>query len=81
MWTTKETKREYRGIEIVKYEGSKMKDFFRKRDPRTFQRGDSMYVKWHSYDVNINDVKHEFEKLKDAKEFIDSILNKNEKTL
>ncbi len=74
MWTTKETKREYRGFEIVKYEGSKMKDFFRKRDPRTFQSGDSKFTKWHSYQVMIKDVKYEFEKLKDAKEFIDSKL-------
>ena len=74
MWTTKETKREYRGFEIIKYEGSKMKDFFRKRDPRTFQRGDSKFTKWHSYQVTINDVKYEFEKLKEAKEFIDSKL-------
>jgi len=74
MWTTKETKREYRGFEIVKYEGSKMKDFFRKRDPRTFQSGDSKFTKWHSYQVMIKDVKYEFQKLKDAKEFIDSKL-------
>jgi hypothetical protein len=52
MWTTKETKREYRGVEIVKYEGSKMKDSFRKKDPRTFQSGDSKFTKWHSYTVN-----------------------------
>jgi hypothetical protein len=74
MWTTKEIKRVYRGVEIVKYEGSKMKDFFRKRDSRTFQSGDSMYTKWHSYEVIINDVKHDFQKLKDAKEFIDSLI-------
>ena len=47
MWTTKETKREYRGVEIVKHEGSKMKDSFRKKDPRTFQSGDSKFTKWH----------------------------------
>ena len=74
MWTTKETKREYRGVEIVKYEGSKVKDVFRKRDPRTFQSGDSKFTKWHSYQVIIKDVKYEFDKLKDAKEFIDSKL-------
>jgi len=45
MWTTKETKREYRGLEIIKYEGSKMKDTFRKKDPRTFQSGDSKFTK------------------------------------
>jgi hypothetical protein len=81
MWTTKETKRVYRGIDIVKYEGSKMKDFFRKKDSRTFQSGDSMYTKWHSYEVIINNVKHDFQKLKDTKEFIDSELKKNEETL
>ena len=54
MWTTKETKRVYRGVEIVKYEGSKMKDFFRKRDPLTFQSGDSKFTKLHSYTVNLN---------------------------
>lgn len=81
MWTTKETKRMYRGIEIVKYEGSKMKDFFKKRDPRTFQSGDSMYTKWQSYVVNSNEVKYEFEKLKEAKEFVDSLIKKNEETL
>jgi hypothetical protein len=81
MWTTKETKRVYRGVEIVKYEGSKMKDFFRKRDPRTFQSGDSKFTKWHSYTVNLNEVKYEFDKLKDAKEFVDSLLKKNEETL
>ncbi len=74
MWTTKETKREYRGFEIVKYEGSKMKDSFRKKDPRTFQSGDSKFTKWNSYEVNFDDVKYDFEKLKDAKEFIDSKL-------
>jgi hypothetical protein len=71
MWTTKETKREYRGFEIIKYEGSKMKDDFRKRDPRTFQSGDSKFTKWHSYEVTIDGVKYQFDKLKDAKELID----------
>ena len=74
MWTTKETKREYRGFEIIKYEGSKMKDFFRKRDHRTFQSGDSKFTKWHSYQVTIDGVKYEFEKLKEVKELIDSKL-------
>jgi hypothetical protein len=78
MWTTKETKRVYRDIEIIKYEGSKMKDFFRKRDPRTFQSGDSMYTKWHSYETVINGIKYESELLRDVKEFIDLQLNKNE---
>ena len=41
MWTTKETKRTYRGMEIIKYEGSKMKDSFRRRDPRTHQKDDT----------------------------------------
>ena len=81
MWTKKETKRMYRDIEIIKYEGSKMKDSFRKRDPRTFQSGDSMYTKWHSYVVNYNEVNYEFEKLKEAKEFVDSLIKKNEETL
>ena len=40
-----------------------MKDFFRKRDPRTFQSGDSKFTKWHSYTVNVNDIKYEFDKL------------------
>jgi hypothetical protein len=81
MWTTKETKREYRGVEIVKYEGSKMKDSFRKKDPRTFQSGDSRFTKWHSYTVNLNDLTYEFDKLKDAKEFIDLYIKSNEETL
>ena len=81
MWTTKETKREYRGVEIVKYEGSKMKDSFRKKDPRTFQSGDSEFTKWHSYTVNVNDLTYEFDKLKDAKDFIDLYIKSNEKTL
>ena len=81
MWTTKETKREYRGVEIVKYEGSKMKDSFRKKDPRTFQSGDSKFTKWHSYTVNVNDLTYEFDKLKDAKEFIDLYIKSDEETL
>ena len=81
MWTTKETKRTYRDFEIIKYEGSKMKDSFRRRDPRTFQKDDNKFTKWHSYSVNINDLTYEFEKLKDAKEFIDSLIKNDEKTL
>ena len=81
MWTTNETKRTYRGMEIIKYEGSKMKDSFRRRDPRTFQKDDNKFTKWHSYSVNVNDLTYEFEKLKDAKEFIDSYIKSNEKTL
>ena len=74
MWTTKETKRQYRGVTIWKFEGSKVKDSFRNRDPRTIQSGDSKFTKWHSYQVIIKDVKYEFDKLKDAKELIDSKL-------
>ena len=81
MWTTKETKRTYRGIEIIKYEGSKMKDSFRRRDPSTFQKDDNKFTKWSSYTVNVNDHKYDFEKLKDAKEFIDSLIKTNEETL
>lgn len=81
MWTTKETKRTYRGIEIIKYEGSKMKDSFRRRDPRTFQKDDNKFTKWHSYSVNVYDLKYDFEKLKDAKEFIDSLIKDDEETL
>ena len=81
MWTTKLTKRTYRDMEIIKYEGSKMKDSFRRRDPRTLQKDDSRFTKWHSYNVNINDLTYEFEKLKDAKEFIDSYIKSNEETL
>jgi hypothetical protein len=51
-----------------------MKDYFRKKDPRTFQSGDSKFTKWHSYEVTIDGVKYDFDKLKDAKEFIDSKL-------
>ncbi len=45
MWTTKETKREYRGVTIWKFEGSKVKDSFRRRDPRTFQKTKSQLPK------------------------------------
>jgi hypothetical protein len=51
-----------------------MKDVFRKRDPRTFQSGDSKFTKWYSYEVTFDGVKYNFEKLKDAKELIDSKL-------
>ena len=81
MWTTKETKREYRGVTIWKFEGSKVKDSFRNRDPRTIQKDDNRFTKWHSYSVNINDLTYEFDKLKDAKEFIDSYIKSNEETL
>ena len=81
MWTTKETKRTYRDMEIIKYEGSKMKDSFRRRDPRTLQKDDNKFTKWHLYNVNINDLTYEFDKLKDAKEFIDSYIKSNEETL
>jgi len=59
MWTTKETKREYRGVTIWKIEGSKVKDIFRRRDPRTFQKDDSRFTKWHSYQVEIFGIKYE----------------------
>jgi hypothetical protein len=51
-----------------------MKDSFRKKDPRTFQSGDSKFTKWHSYETTIDGVKYDFDKLKDVKEFIDSKL-------
>jgi hypothetical protein len=51
-----------------------MKDSFRKKDPRTFQSGDSKFTKWRSYETTIDGVKYDFDKLKDAKEFIDSKL-------
>ncbi len=76
MWTTKETKREYRGVTIWKFEGSKVKDSFRNRDPRTFQKDDSRFTKWHSYQVELFDIKYESELLRDVKEYIDSILDK-----
>lgn len=81
MWTKKVTKRVYKDIEIFKYEGSKVKDYFKKRDSRTFQSGDSMFTKWHSYETKVNGVTYESERLRDVKEFIDSELNKNGKTL
>ena len=74
MWTTKETKRVYRGAMITKFEGSKLKESFKLRDPRTVQKDDSRFTKWHSYEVTIDDIKYNFDKLKDAKEFIDSKL-------
>lgn len=76
MWTTKETKRVYRGVTIIKFEGSKMKDTFKKRDPRTFQKDDSKFTKWHSYQVELFGIKYESELLKDVKGYIDSILDK-----
>ena len=48
-----------------------MKDFFRKRDHRAFQSGDSKFTKWYSYEVVIDGVKYQFDKLKEAKELID----------
>ena len=75
MWTTKETKREYRGVTIWKFEGSKVKDSFRKRDPRTFQKDDNKFTKWHSYQVELFGVKYESELLKNVKSYIDSILD------
>jgi hypothetical protein len=77
MWT-KETKREYRGVTIWKFEGSKVKDSFRNRDPRTFQKDDSRFTKWHSYQVEIFGIKYESELLRDVKEFIDLQMNKIE---
>jgi len=76
MWTTKETKRVYRGVTIWKFEGSKVKDSFRRRDPRTVQKDDSRFTKWHSYQVQIDGVKYDSELLRDVKEYIDSILDK-----
>jgi hypothetical protein len=76
MWTTKETKREYRGVTIWKFEGSKVKDSFRKKDPRTFQKDDSRFTKWHSYQVELFGVKYESELLKEVKGYIDSIFDK-----
>ena len=76
MWTTKETKREYRGVTIWKIEGSKVKDIFRRKDPRTFQKDDSRFTKWHSYQVELFGIKYESELLRDVKKYIDSILEK-----
>ena len=78
MWTTKETKREYRGVTIWKFEGSKVKDSFRNRDPRTIQKDDSRFTKWHSYQVELFGVKYESKLLRDVKEFIDLQMNKIE---
>jgi hypothetical protein len=76
MWTTKETKRVYRGVTIWKFEGSKLKDSFKRRDPRTIQKDDSRFTKWYSYQVQIDGVKYDSELLRDVKEYIDSILDK-----
>ena len=76
MWTTKETKRVYRGVTIWKFEGSKLKDSFKRRDPRTIQKDDSRFTKWHSYQVEIFEGKYDSELLRDVKEYIDSILDK-----
>ena len=76
MWTTKETKRVYRGVTIWKFEGSKLKDSFKRRDPRTIQKDDSRFTKWHSYQVEIFGGKYDSELLRDVKEYIDSILDK-----
>jgi hypothetical protein len=76
MWTTKETKRVYRGVTIWKFEGSKLKESFKRRDPRTIQKDDSRFTKWHSYQVEIFGVKYDSELLRDVKEYIDSILDK-----
>ena len=76
MWTTKETKREYRGVTIWKFEGSKVKNIFRRRDPRTFQKDDSRFTKWHSYKVELFGIKYESELLRDVKKYIDSIFDK-----
>ena len=76
MWTTKETKRVYRGVTIWKFEGSKLKDSFKQRDPRTIQKDDSRFTKWHSYQVEIFGGKYDSELLRDVKEYIDSILDK-----
>jgi hypothetical protein len=76
MWTTKETKRVYRGVTIWKFEGSKLKESFKRRDPRTIQKDDSRFTKWHSYQVQIDGVKYDSELLRDVKEYIDSILDK-----
>jgi len=72
MWTTKETIREYKGIVITKYEGSKLKESFKRRNIRTIQKDDSRFTKWHLYESIVNGVKYNSEKLKDVKEFIDS---------
>ena len=76
MWTTKETKRQYRGVTIWKFEGSKVKDYFRNRDPRTIQKDDIRFTKWHSYQVELFGVKYESKLLRDVKQYIDSIFDK-----
>ena len=76
MWTTKETKKEYRGVTIWKFEGSKVKDSFRRGDPRTFQKDDKRFTKWHSYQVELFGIKYESELLRDVKKYIDSIFDK-----
>ena len=76
MWTTKETKRVYRGVTIWKFEGSKLKESFKRRDPRTIQKDDKRFTKWHSYQVQIDGDKYDSELLRDVKEYIDSILDK-----
>ena len=76
MWTTKETKRQYRGVTIWKFEGSKVKDSFKNRDPRTFQKDDGRFTKWYSYQVELFGIKYESELLRDVKEYIDSIFDK-----
>jgi len=76
MWTTKETKRVYRGVTIWKFEGSKVKDSFKLGDPRTYQKDDKRFTKWHSYQVNLFEGKYDSELLRDVKEYIDSILDK-----
>ena len=78
MWTTKETKRQYRGVTIWKFEGSKVKDSFRNRDPRTIQKDDSRFTKWHSYQVWLFVIKYESKLFRDVKEFIDLQMNKIE---
>jgi hypothetical protein len=76
MRTTKETKREYRGVTIWKFEGSKVNDSFKHRDPRTIQIDHIRFTKWHSYWVELDGVKYESELLRDVKNYIDSILDK-----
>lgn len=78
MWTTKETKRQYRGVTIWKFEGSKVKDSIRQIDPRTFQKDDGRFTKCHSYQVEIFGIKYESKLLRDVKEFIDLQMNKIE---
>ena len=72
MWTTKETTREYKGITITKYEGSKVKESFKNRDPRTIQKDDNRFTKWYLYETIVNGVKYNSEKLRYVKDFIDT---------